>query len=139
MPDRPFITKSIMSLQQSSRRCLPSHKRWDRWRCCPSVGLLAVWHPCAHDPAGSSSAALTPSHNVSVCAVDLWVRCGLLSRDLPLCISAVILKLWLAHGGQTHEFALDTVNTAMALHGGQCPSAVAQKPSAIAQRGVDDW
>ena len=30
-----------------------------------------------------------------------------------LCISADILKLWL--------FALDTVNTTMALHGGQCP------------------
>ena len=42
-------------------------------------------------------------------------------RDLPLCISAVILELWLAHADDQRDvFALGTVNATMALHGGQC-------------------
>ena len=80
------------------------------WQC----GIL-----CAPDPAGSSSAALTPSHNISVCAVDLWVRFVVCSTvHLRSVHSEALARPCLM--AQTHEFALDTVNTTMALHGGQC-------------------
>ena len=67
---------------------------------------------------------------------------GFRRRDLPLCISAVILKLWLAHADdQGDEFALGAVNATTALHGGQCQVLLTScsVSSGIVQRGVDEW
>ena len=75
----------------------------------------------------------------SLPASDLF---GFSRRDLPLRISAVALKLWLAHADdQRDEFALGTVNATMALHGGQCQGLLTScsASSAIVQRGVDEW
>ena len=75
----------------------------------------------------------------SLPASDLF---GFRRRDLPLCISAVALKLCLAHADdQREDFTLDTVYATMALRGGQCQGLLTScsASSAIVQRGVDDW
>ena len=75
-------------------------------------------------------------------SLPAWDLFGFRRRYLPLCISAVALKLLLTHADdQRDEFALGTVNATMALHGGQRQGQLTScsASSAIVQRGVDEW
>ena len=58
--------------RSSSRRCLWTHKSWIRWRCCVSVGLLAVVHlRCTRDELDLDFSML-PWHSMAA------VRCQVL-------------------------------------------------------------
>ena len=134
--DRAFSNCSLELMQFLAnvlRRCLGT--------CCSDRSLLLEGNGL-HGDAVPTSPLMAPMTLVDhCCVVDRFcVTIGLVrfqEGDLPLCVSAVILKLWLVHSdGQTHEFVLRTVNATMTLHGGQWSCAAHFLLSAISHRSA---